>query len=55
MHTNFYLNRKQRIKNHIIAMKASSNLPTGKGSCGLQGAHAGTPYQQFVGEWTTGG
>ena len=54
MHINLYLNRKHRIKNRIITMKASSDLPTGKGSCGLQGAHAGTPYQQFVGHWTTG-
>lgn len=36
-------------------MKASGDLPTGKGSCGLQEAHAGTPYQQFVGRWTTEG
>lgn len=55
MHTNLYLNRKQEIKNRIIAMKASGNLSKGKGSCGLQGAHAGTLYQQFVGRWTTEG
>ena len=55
MHINLYINRKHRIKNRIITIKASSDLPTRKGCCGLQGAHAETPYQQFVGHWTTGG
>lgn len=49
MHINLYINRKHRIKNRIITIKASSDLPTGKGCCGLQGAHAETPLPAVCG------